>query len=57
MLEHHLTLHHHIVYINLNTLAQLWFKHSSHHLLIGKPCIFQTKGHYFVVGVTKVVFS
>ena len=40
MLEHHLTFHHHIIYIDPNTLAQLWFKHSRHHSLIGKPCIF-----------------
>ena len=46
------TLYHHIIYIDLNTLAQLWFKHPSHHPLVDKPCIFQTKGHHFVVVVS-----
>ena len=34
VLEHHLTLHHHVVYVDLNTFAQLGFKHSCHHSLI-----------------------
>ena len=49
MLGYYLTFHHHVVYIDLNTLVQLWFKHPSHHPLIGRPCIFQIKGHHFVV--------
>ena len=52
MLGHHLTFHHNIIYIDLNTFAQLWFKHLSHYPLIGRPCIFQTKGHHFVVVVS-----
>ena len=52
MLRHHLTLYHHVVYIYLNILAQLWFKHSRHHPLIGRPCVFQTEGHHFVVVVS-----
>ena len=52
MLRHHLTLHHHIIYIDLDTLAQLRFKHSSHHSSIGRPCIFQTKGHHFVMVIS-----
>ena len=52
MLGHHLTLHHNIIYIDLNTFAQLWFKHLSHYPLISRPCIFQTKGHHFVVVVS-----
>ena len=51
MLEHQLALHHHVVYIDFNTLTQLWFKHSRHHPLIGRPCVFQPKGHHFVVVV------
>ena len=52
MLKHHLTLHHHVVYIDFNTHAQLWLKHSRYHLLLGRPCVFQTKEHYFVVVVS-----
>ena len=52
MLRHHLALHHPVVYIDFNTLAQLWFKHSRHHPLIGRPCVFQTKMHHFVVIVS-----
>ena len=35
MLGHHHTLHHHVVYVDLNTFVQLGFKHSYHHPLIG----------------------
>ena len=52
MLRHHLTLHHHIIYIDLNILVQLWLKHLSYHSLIGKPCILQTKVHHFVVVIS-----
>ena len=52
MLRHYLALHYHVVYIDFNTLAQLWFKRSRHHSLIGRPCVFQTKGYYFVVVVS-----
>ena len=41
MLGYHLTLHHHVIYVDFNVLAQLWFKHSHrHHPLIGRPCVF-----------------
>ena len=49
MLEHYLALYNHIINIDFNALAQLWFEHFSHHPLISKPCVFQTKGHHFVV--------
>ena len=52
MLRHHFTLHHHILYIDLNILAQLWFKHSNYHPLIGRPYVFQTKRHHFVVVIS-----
>ena len=49
VLELHLTLYHHIVYMYLNVLAQLWFEHPGHHSLISRPCILQPKRHYFVM--------
>ena len=52
VLGHHLVFHHHIVYINLNTITQLWFKHLSHHLLIGGSRVFQAKGHHLIVVVS-----
>ena len=52
MLGHHLTLHHHIIYINLNILAQLWLKHPSHHPLIDKLYILQTKKHHLIVAIS-----
>ena len=52
MFRHHLTLHHHVIYINLNILAQLGFKHLSHHPLIGESGIFQAKGHHLVMVVS-----
>ena len=52
VLKHHLALHHHVIYIDLNTLAQLRLKHLSHHPLIGRSCIFHAKGHYFVMVVS-----
>ena len=52
MLGHHLSLYHHIIYVDLNILAQLWLEHPDHHPLIGRPCIFQTKVHHFVVVVS-----
>ena len=52
MFGHHLTLYHHIIYINLNILAQLWLKHLSHHSLIGRPCILQTKRYHLVVVIS-----
>ena len=48
----HLTLHHHVVYIDLNSLAQLWFKHPHHLPLIGESRIFQAKGHYFIMVIS-----
>ena len=35
VLGHHLTLHHHVVYVDLNAFAQLGFKYSCHHPLTG----------------------
>ena len=52
MLGHHLTLPPYIIYINLNVLAQLWLKHPSHHPLIGRPCILQSKKHHLVVVIS-----
>ena len=52
MFRYHFTLHHHVIYINLNTLSQLWFKHLSHHPLIGGSRIFQAKGHHFVIVIS-----
>ena len=49
MLRLYFTLHHHIIYIHLNIFAQLRLKHPSHYPLVGKPCIFQSKGHHFIV--------
>ena len=43
VLRFQLTLDHHVVYIYFNILAQLWFKHPSHHPLISRPCIFKYK--------------
>ena len=45
----HLTLYHHIVYVDLNVLALLWFEHPCHHSLISGPRIFQLEGHHFVM--------
>ena len=45
----HLTLYHHIVYVDLNIFAQLWFEHPGHHSLVIKPCILQLKGHRFLM--------
>ena len=53
MLGYYLTLYNHIINIDFNASAQLWFKHFSHYPLISKPCIFQIKGHHFVM----IVFS
>ena len=49
MLEHHFTLHYHVIYIDFNILAQLRFKNLSRHPLIGGSFIFQAKGHDLVV--------
>ena len=49
MLELCFTLYHHIIYIHLNSFAQLRLKHPDYHPLVDRPCIFQSKGHYFVV--------
>ena len=49
MLELHLSLHHHIIYVDFNVLAKLRFKHPSHHPLISGTYILQSKGHHFVV--------
>ena len=52
MLGHHFTLYYYVVYVDFNTLAQLWLKHSSHHPLVGRPCILQTARHHFIVVVS-----
>ena len=49
MLGLYFTLYHHIIYIHLNSFAQLRIKHLGYHPLTGRPYIFQSKGHYFVV--------
>ena len=43
------TLYHYIIDVHLNILAQLRLKHSGHHSLVGRPYVFQSKGHYLVV--------
>ena len=48
---HYLAFYHHIINIDFNVLAQLWFEHSRHHPLIGGTCVLQAKRHYFVVVV------
>ena len=55
MLRCHLSLHHHVVYIYLNSLAQLWFKHPRHHHLVSGSRIFQAEGHYFVIVISSGV--
>ena len=52
MLGHHLTLYHHVIYIDFNALTQLRLKHSSHHSLVGGPRIFQIKRHHLVMVVS-----
>ena len=52
MLGHYLALYNHIINIDFNAPAQLWFEYFSHHPLISRPYIFQTKGHHFVVIVS-----
>ena len=52
MLRHHIALHHYVIYIDLNILAQLGFKHLGHHPLIGGSHIFQAKGHHLVMVVS-----
>ena len=47
-----LTLDHHVIYIDFNILAQLWLKHFSHHPIISRPYIFQSKRHHFVMVVS-----
>ena len=39
MLSHYLTFRYHVINVDLNILAKLGFKHSSHHPLVSKPCI------------------
>ena len=51
MLGHHFTLHNHVIDINFNTSTKLWFKHFSHHALVGRSDVFQTEGHHFVMVV------
>ena len=49
MLGYYLALHHHIINVDLNILAKLGFKHSSHHSLVGRSCILQSKRHYLIM--------
>ena len=49
MISLYFALYRHIVYVHLNILAQLGVKHFGHHSFVGGPCIFQSKGHYFVM--------
>ena len=49
MLGHYLTLHHHVIYIHLNTLTHLCFKHFRHHPLVRRPSIFQVERHHLVM--------
>ena len=49
MLEYYLTLHHHIIYIHLNILTHLCFKHLGHHPLIRRSNIFQTEKHHLAM--------
>ena len=52
MLRHYFALYNHIIDIDFNVSAQLWFEHFSHHPLISRPCIFQIKRYHFVVIVS-----
>ena len=52
MIGYLLTLHYYVIYVDFNILAQLRFKHLSHHPLICGPCIFQVEGHYLVMVVS-----
>ena len=51
MLGHYLTFHHHIINIDLNILAKLGFKHFSHHSLVSRPCILQSKMHHHIMTI------
>ena len=51
MLGLYFTLYHHIIYIHLNTFPQLRLKHLGHHPLVGRSCIFQSRGHYLIMVV------
>ena len=51
MLGYHFTLHHHIINIDFNALAQLQLEHSRHHPLISGPYVLQTEQHYLVMVV------
>ena len=49
MLGYYLTLHHHVIYIHLNILTYLCFKHLCHHPLIRRFSVFQTERHHLVM--------
>ena len=49
MLGQYFAFYNYIINIDFNAPTQLWFEHLSHHPLINRPCVFQTKGHHFVV--------
>ena len=51
MLGHHFTLHHHIINIDFDALAELRLEHSRHHPLISGSCVLQTERHYLVMVV------
>ena len=49
MLGHHLTLHHHVIYIHFNIFAHLCFEHLGHHPLIRRSNIFQAERHHLIM--------
>ena len=49
MLSHYLTFRYHVINVDLNILAKLGFKHSSHHPLVSKPCILQSKRYHLIM--------
>ena len=49
MLRHYLTLHHHVIYIQLNILTHLYFEHLGHHPLVRRSNIFQTERHHLIM--------
>ena len=49
MLGNHLALHNHIINVNLDILTQLGLKHSSHHPLVSKPRILQSKRDHLIM--------
>ena len=52
MFGYYFALYNHVIKIDFNALVQLWFEYFSHHSLISRSCVFQPKGHHFVVIVS-----